>query len=55
MPELVLEVRDLSVSFRTEEGVVRAVDNLSLGARTGDLHRFRDEVFVDIDVGKHGY
>src|SRR5215204_4764354 len=37
MPEPVLEVRDLSVSFRTEEGVVRAVDNLSLSLGEGEV------------------
>ena len=37
MPEPVLEVRDLSVSFRTEEGVVRAVDNLSLSLGQGEV------------------
>jgi peptide/nickel transport system ATP-binding protein len=37
MPEPVLEVRDLSVSFRTEEGVVRAVDDLSLSLGQGEV------------------
>ena len=37
MPEPVLEVRDLSVSFRTEEGVVHAVDNLSLSLGQGEV------------------
>jgi peptide/nickel transport system ATP-binding protein len=37
MPEPVLDVRDLSVSFRTEEGVVRAVDNLSLSLGQGEV------------------
>jgi len=32
-----LEVRDLSVSFRTENGVVRAVDGLSLSIDEGDV------------------
>ena len=41
MPEAgtvpLLEVRDLSVSFRTEEGVVRAVDGLSLSLGQGEV------------------
>jgi peptide/nickel transport system ATP-binding protein len=41
MPETgtvpLLEVRDLSVSFRTEEGVVRAVDKLSLSLGRGEV------------------
>ncbi len=32
-----LELRDLSVSFRTEEGVVRAVDKLSLSVEQGKV------------------
>ncbi|HMP73554.1 MAG TPA: ABC transporter ATP-binding protein [Kiritimatiellia bacterium] len=36
-PENILEVRELSVSFRTEEGVLRAVDNLSLDIRRGEV------------------
>jgi peptide/nickel transport system ATP-binding protein len=32
-----LEVRDLSVSFRTEEGVVRAVDSLSFSLGKGEV------------------
>src|SRR4029453_8405947 len=38
MPEVpLLEVRDLSVSFRTEQGVVRAVDGLSLSLGQGEV------------------
>src|SRR4029079_5564691 len=38
MPETpLLEVRDLTVSFRTEEGVVRAVDGLSLSLGQGEV------------------
>jgi peptide/nickel transport system ATP-binding protein len=32
-----LEVRDLSVSFRTENGIVRAVDRLSLSVGLGEV------------------
>ncbi len=32
-----LDVRDLSVSFRTEDGVVHAVDNLSFAIASGDV------------------
>jgi peptide/nickel transport system ATP-binding protein len=34
---VLLEVRDLSVSFRTENGVVRAVDGVSLSVDEGDV------------------
>jgi peptide/nickel transport system ATP-binding protein len=37
MPDALLEVRDLSVSFRTEAGVVRAVDGLSLSVALGEV------------------
>ncbi len=37
MPEPLLEVRDLSVSFRTENGIVRAVDGLSLSVGLGEV------------------
>ncbi|HVP75597.1 MAG TPA: ABC transporter ATP-binding protein [Gaiellaceae bacterium] len=37
MPEALLEVRDLSVSFRTEQGIVRAVDRLSLSIALGEV------------------
>src|SRR2546421_7870191 len=37
VPEPLLEIRDLRVSFRTEAGVVRAVDGLSLTVETDDV------------------
>src|SRR5665213_2475953 len=37
VPEPLLEVRDLRVSFRTETGVVRAVDGLSLSVGVGEV------------------
>jgi len=37
VPEALLEIRDLHVSFRTEAGVVRAVDGLSLTVDVDDV------------------
>ncbi len=37
MPESLLEIRDLHVSFRTENGLVRAVDGLSLTVENDDV------------------
>ena len=37
MPEPLLEVRDLSVSFRTRRGTVRAVDGLSFSLQAGEV------------------
>src|SRR4051795_8379981 len=37
VPELLLEIRDLHVSFRTENGLVRAVDGLSLTVENDDV------------------
>ena len=37
MPEPVLDVRDLRVSFRTEAGIVRAVDGLSFQVGKGEV------------------
>ena len=50
MPEAtLLDVRDLSVSFRTEDGVVRAVDGLSLSLGQGEVARHRRRVRVRED------
>nr|WP_320135821.1 ABC transporter ATP-binding protein [uncultured Amphritea sp.] len=35
--ENLLEIRDLSIDFNTDEGLVRAVDNLSLSIRPGEV------------------
>src|SRR5690349_9486633 len=37
VPEPLLEIRDLHVSFRTENGLVRAVDGLSLTVHNDDV------------------
>jgi peptide/nickel transport system ATP-binding protein len=37
VPEPLLEIRDLCVSFRTETGIVRAVDHLSLSVGLGEV------------------
>src|SRR5215470_6036406 len=37
MPETLLEVRDLRVSFRTRQGVVTAVDGLSFAVEAGKV------------------
>jgi len=37
VPEPLLEVRDLSVSFRTEAGLVRAVDHVSFSLYSGEI------------------
>src|ERR1700704_1362371 len=37
VPEPLLDIRDLSVSFRTENGLVRAVDRLSLSIAVGEV------------------
>jgi len=37
MPERLLDVRDLSVSFRTESGIVRAVDAVSFSIGLGEV------------------
>ena len=44
-----LEVRDLRVSFRTEDGVVQAVDGLSLSVGAGEVRRDRRRVRLGQD------
>jgi peptide/nickel transport system ATP-binding protein len=36
MPEPLLEIRDLRVSFRTDDGIVQAVDGVNLAVREGE-------------------
>jgi oligopeptide/dipeptide ABC transporter ATP-binding protein len=37
MNDLILDVRDLNVSFHTDDGVFRAVDNVSLHVKSGEI------------------
>ena len=52
-----LAVRDLSVSFRTEQGIVRAVDGVSLDVAEGELLGVvgRIRLWKDcLAAGRHG-
>ena len=51
-----LQVRNLKVSFRTEDGIVRAVDNVSAaleaaGAALADVFSWTVLIHVDADLG----